>query len=465
VKFPIRIRLAAVFCVLFLALTALIEFGAYSSVRLAIDAIADYELTTRLAGIVDHVSRHLGRYSWQQMDAELKARPAFQASYLTIRAASGETVYQVAAIAGIRTRAGITTVDDHDRTLRVLSARRAILNRPYDLWLATDMQIPSAVLNRLWLLMMLSLPTLLALCALIAYWMSGRALRPIRQIVTAARSIDARRLSQRVAVPPTGDEVQQLAETFNGMLERIEQGFLRIREFTANASHELRTPVAIVRAAAEVGLLRRNATGEFYRATLERILRESERNTALLASMLELSRIESGVEAIERVPLDLHSSVAEACELMAPVAGSRRVELRCLRAESAVEILADRDQLRRLWLILLDNAIKFTPAGGSVTASSLGATVEVVDTGIGIAAEHQERIFERFYRADKARSRSLGGAGLGLAIASEIVRLHEASIAVRSQAGSGSTFSVVFPSAALTRDKTSEDSQVPLISL
>src|SRR5579862_214954 len=109
-KFPIRIRLAAILCTTLLALTAILELGAYSSVRLAIDSIADRELATRLAGIVDHVSRHLGRYSWQQMDAELKARPAFQADYLTIRSESGETVYQGAAIAGIQTASGITTV-------------------------------------------------------------------------------------------------------------------------------------------------------------------------------------------------------------------------------------------------------------------------------------------------------------------------------------------------------------------
>jgi heavy metal sensor kinase len=464
-KFPIRIRLAAILCTTLLALTAILELGAYSSVRLAIDSIADRELATRLAGIVDHVSRHLGRYSWQQMDAELKARPAFQADYLTIRSESGETVYQGAAIAGIQTASGITTVDAGHRALRVLRARRLIHNLPYDLWLATDMRMASDILNRLWFLMLLSLPLLLALSALAAYWVSGRALRPIQQMVAAARSIDSRRLSQRVDVPTTGDEVQQLAETFNGMLDRIELGFLRMREFTADASHELRTPIAVVRTAAEVGLLRRNATPEFYRETLERILRESERNTALLANLLELSRMDSGVDAGERLPLDLHCSLAEACDRIAPLAMTRGVELRCLPAASPAEIIADRDQLRRLWLILLDNAIKFTASGGSVTAGVRRGAVEVADTGTGIAPEHQDRIFERFYRADKARSRSLGGAGLGLAIANEIVRRHGAEIRVRSRLGSGSVFTVTFPAASVIKDQTSEESQVPLTSL
>jgi len=295
--------------------------------------------------------------------------------------------------------------------------------------------------------MLLSVPALLALCAVVAYWMSGRALAPIQEMVSAACSIDSRHLSQRVAVPPTGDEVQQLAETFNGMLERIEHGVRRMREFTANASHELRTPVAIVRAAAEVALLRTHAPGEFYRDALERILRESERNTRLIESMLELSRIDSPATRAEFSPLRLNSSLAEACERMAPLAAARGVSLNCEPAERRPEVLADAEQLRRLWLILLDNALKFTPAGGTVTARVSDATVEVADTGVGIAPEHQERIFERFYRADKARSRSLGGAGLGLAIAQEILRLHGASIGVNSVPGEGACFSVTFPRA------------------
>jgi signal transduction histidine kinase len=350
VKLPIRVRLAAVFCASFLARTALLEFATYSSVRLAIHSIADRELETRLSGLVDHVSRHLGRNTWRQMDGELNGRPAFEAAYLTIRRTTGEIVYQGSAMAGIRTPAGITNVSGSGRALQILSARRAIRNEPYDLWLATDMRMPSDVLNRLWLLLLLlmSLPVLLALCALVAYWISGRALRPIQEFIAAARSIDSRRLSQRVAAPPTGDEVQQLAETLNGMLDRIEQGFQRMRQFTADASHELRTPVAVIRASAEVGLLRRNATGEFYRETLERILRESQRNTALLGSMLELSRMDSNADASERALIDLHCSLAEACERIAPLAASRGVRLRCSPASPAVETLADRDQVRRL---------------------------------------------------------------------------------------------------------------------
>jgi heavy metal sensor kinase len=447
VTWPIRVRLAVVYGAVFLALTGLLEFGAYSSVHAAINSIVDRELATRLTAIEDHVTRHLERYPWPQMTGVLDSHPGFQSAHLAIRTAAGEPMFSGTAMSGVRPPAGLATVSGPQGSLRVLAARRVWLGRPYDIWLATDMRLPAAVLNRLWLLMLLSLPPLLALCAVVAYWMSGRALAPIQEIMAAARSIDSRHLSQRVAVPPTGDEVQQLAETFNGMLERIDLGVCRMREFTANASHELRTPVAIVRAAAEVALLRTHAPGEVYREALERILRESERNTRLIESMLELSRIDSPATAAEFHTLRLNESLSEACGRMAPLAASRGVRIHCEPAANSTEVLADAEQLRRLWLILLDNALKFTPADGAVAVRVLNATVEVADSGVGIAPEHQAHIFERFYRADKARSRSLGGAGLGLAIAKEIVRLHGASIRVRSAPGQGACFSVEFPRA------------------
>jgi heavy metal sensor kinase len=418
------------------------------------NSIVDRELETRLAGIVDHLERHLDKVPWSEMGQVLDAHPAFQPSFLAIRGTSGNILFEGHFMAGVALpgTSKSTNANGAGDTLRLLSARREIRGQPYDLILATDLQMAVSILRHLWLVMLLSMPPLLSVCAGAGYWMSGRALSPIQRIVAAARSIDSSRLNRRVPVPCTKDEIQQLGETFNGMLERIESGFRQMRDFTANASHELRTPVALVRAAAEIALLRPRPSGAFYRETLERILRESERNSLLLESMLELSRADSRLDALERDALSLNQSLAEAVEQVTPLAAPRQIALRFEPDGAPREILADREQLRRLWLILLDNAIKYTPAGGSVLvragSNAAGQAMgEIIDSGAGIAPEHQELIFERFYRTDKARSRSMGGAGLGLAIAREIAIVHEAKLQVESQPGNGSRFYVTFPHA------------------
>lgn len=315
-KLPIRLRLSAMYSAILIVVIGVLELAGYLSVRSAIHSIVDRELETRLAGIEDHLVRHLDKVGWTQMAAVLQAHPAFQPAYLLIRRPSGELLYEGQPMRGVDLEGipGLATAEGNGDAIRVLSIRRTILGSPYDLFLGTDLKMSSTILRRLWLIMLLSMPPLVLLCAAAGYWMSGRALQPIQQIVSAARSTDFRRLSQRVPVPDTGDEVQQLAETFNGMLERIESGFRQMHEFTLNASHELRTPVAIVRAAAEIALLRRKPTDEFYRQTLERILRESERNTQLIESMLELSRADSGVVWRLAVGGDVNGSHRIACE-------------------------------------------------------------------------------------------------------------------------------------------------------
>jgi heavy metal sensor kinase len=449
VKLPIRLRLAATYCLALAFIVAGLETGSYLTAQAAIHSLVDRELETRLAGIQDHLARHLKRYSWDRMRTELSVHPAFQPDYLSVRSGAGQLLFEGRGMQGVHAVSpGINDIRVDGRTLRLFSVRRTILGEPYELALATDLRLASAILQRLWLLFLVSIPPLLLVCACLGYWMSGRALAPIQRIISAARSIDSSRLGERVPVPETGDEVQQLAETFNGMLHRIETGFAQIRAFTDNASHELRTPVAIIRAAAEVALLRPHPSEAVFRQTLERILRESERNSKLIDQMLELARLDSGVERGQFAAMDLCDSAAEAVREMAPVAAARVVQLSIAPSQSDVTVAGDREQLRRLWLILLDNAIKYTPEGGCVTVEASvregRPVVAIQDTGIGIPAEHQERVFQRFYRTDKARSRALGGAGLGLSIAQEIAMVHGARIELRSSPGQGSEFSVCF---------------------
>jgi len=304
--------------------------------------------------------------------------------------------------------------------------------------------------------MVVSLPLVLLLASLAGYWIAGRALAPVSGIVAEARSIDSSRLSQRIAVPDTGDEIRVLAVTINSMLARIEEGFRRIQQFTADASHELRTPAAIIRASAEVALLKSPGSERSYKEALHRILREAERNSALLEDLLQLARTDSRSDLPKLEPVDLAESLSSACGQLAPLAESKGVRVQINKGAAPVVIQAGEDHLRRLWLILLENAVKYTSAGGRISVA-IGITPEghaqctVRDAGIGIAPEHLPRIFERFYRADKARSRADGGTGLGLAIARELASLHDAVIDVESEVGVGTTFRVQFPPSAVAK--------------
>ena len=458
-RIPIRIRLALTYCAVFCVLIAALEAAAYWSVREAIHSIVDRELETRVAGLEDHIGRHLQRYGWPQLGASLSERPAFQPDYLFVRRTGGEVVFDrtwahQVPVPDSSAVPQVATLEGPGHALRVITTRKIFGGTPYDVSCATDLWIPATILRRLWLWMILSVPAVLLLASAAGYWIGGRALRPVSGIISAAKSIDSNSLADRIRVPDTGDEIQSLAETMNGMLERIEDGFRQVRQFTDNASHELRTPIAIIRAAAEVALLKpaslKASTEERgYREALHRILRQAEGSTKLIEEMMELARVDSNTEKPGLVPLDVVRSLSHACAEMSALAAAKRLKLTFRTSQPEVSVQGDEERLRRLWLILLDNAVKYTPDGGSITVlvhCPDGKPVcDISDTGIGIAPEHLGRIFERFYRIDKARSRAEGGAGLGLAIASEIAKVHHAVIDATSTPGHGSNFRVTFP--------------------
>jgi two-component system, OmpR family, heavy metal sensor histidine kinase CusS len=469
-RFPIRIRLAFAYCAVFLVVIAALEITAYISVRAAIHSIVDHELETRLAGLDDYLTRHIKVYPGRQLGEALKIHPAFQPDLLRIQTEDGVlklngNAFHRLSLPPFSPTVSILTTGDAGRMLRILMVSRRIDGTIYHLAMATDLLFSAKILGRLWLLMVVSLPLVLLIAGAAGYWISGRAIAPVSDIIAAARSMDSSRLSERIAVPPTGDEIQQLAETMNGMLARIEDGFQRIRQFNANASHELRTPLAIIRANAEVALLdRADKSGRSARDALRRILKEAERDTVLLEDMLQLARADAPIERMPRKLIDLRASLAAACADVRPLAEARGLELRVTSVDAACPSEGDEEQLRRLWLILLDNAVKYTARGGSILACAATTAdgrpfVAVMDTGIGIAREHHARIFEPFYRVDKARSRDEGGAGLGLALARHIATAHSAVFDLESELGRGSRFCVTLP--AVPRRAVSEQSATP----
>ena len=243
-----------------------------------------------------------------------------------------------------------------------------------------------------------------------------------------------------------------MSEAWNDLLARLERAVGRIHQFTADASHELRTPVALIRSTAEL-MLRRERTPDEYRRALEDIEREAERMTGLTASLLELAREDAGGQAIPLRSIDLNAVVQQVVELSEPLAGERGIEIRASLTTGPAMASANDAGIRRLLLILIDNALKYTPASGVVSVSTSeggrGIVLAVEDSGSGIDPEALPHIFERFYRASHfykdSESRNGGGAGLGLSIAQTIARAHGSTVEVRSSPGAGSRFEITLP--------------------
>ena len=298
-----------------------------------------------------------------------------------------------------------------------------------------------------WMLLFAA-PLLLVAASAGGYWLSTRALAPVDEISRAAQRISIENLADRLNVTETGDQLQRLSETLNAMLSRLEASVRRITQFTADASHELRAPVSLIRTTAEVAIQNRDRPAEEYFQALEEILEESERTSQVVDSLMLLARADSGKETLECVAVDACSVVRGAAEQGEKLARHHGLEFTASLPGGPVTIQADGDALRRVLLILIDNAVKYTPEGSikiTLETNNGFATVSVSDTGIGIAKPDLTHIFDRFWRADKARSREQGGAGLGLAIAKWIVDMHGGSIDVESELGKGSIFHLRVP--------------------
>lgn len=331
---------------------------------------------------------------------------------------------------------------------RTFTSTTLVKGEPYWIRVATPLDAAKATLRRVKALFVWTAPVVLLLASLGGYWISRRALAPVDTITNAARSIGIGNLSQRLAVPSTGDELQRLSETWNDMLERLESAVKRLSQFTADASHELRTPIALIRTTAELSL-RRERSPEIYREALRQVVAESERTTRLVEDLLQLARADAGLPALPLERIELSPLVRDVCQQGQVLAEARQLQMSAEVPDQPVYVEANDPELRRLILLLLDNAVKYTPAGGRITVSlasdPAGATVAVCDTGIGIPDSALPHVFERFYRADESRNRDDGGAGLGLSIAKWIADRHNARLEAESVFGQGSTFRIRFP--------------------
>ncbi len=292
-----------------------------------------------------------------------------------------------------------------------------------------------------------AVPLTLVIASVGGLFLANRALGPIDRLTRRARTITAQDLSQRMDVKHGNDEVGRLATTLDEMIGRLEAAFLSQRRFAADASHELRTPLAVVRSSVDLALDRERTTDE-YRETLLSVRQEVARMSRIVNDLLVLARADAGRQPLELEEFAADKLLLDIVESAHPLAAEYDMMIR--RGEVAeVDIRADESRLTQLVLNLVDNAIKYTPAGGSIVLSSkvVGTEIlfEVSDTGIGVAEEDRERIFERFYRVDKARSREKGSSGLGLSIVRWIAEAHGGGVRVVPRDGPGTTFEARIP--------------------
>ena len=277
--------------------------------------------------------------------------------------------------------------------------------------------------------------------------LARRALKPVDQMTRTALRISGERLDERLQESGNDDELDRLAKTLNDMLGRLDDAFHQMRQFSADASHELQTPLTILKGEMEVALRSKRSPDE-YRQVLQSGLEEIERINHLVAGLLILARADAGVLKMDLQPVVLKTLLVEICEQMKVIADNHSVSLQTGPLQS-VSVRGDREHLRRLLLNLVDNAIKYTSAGGSVTLSLQSdnewASVVISDTGIGLSKDEQHKIFDRFHRAVETRSRDARGVGLGLSIARSIAEVHGGRIEINSTPGKGSTFKVFLP--------------------
>lgn len=312
-------------------------------------------------------------------------------------------------------------------------------------------EVETRALRSLLLILVILIPITAGAAALGAGVLLERLLDPLRRMVETTREIGIGGLSRRLPEPGHPSDLQDLAQSFNGMLMRLERAVEALRRFTADASHELRTPLTSIQGSIQVALSRERTADEL-RETLGDVIEETEWMLHLVDGLLTLARSEEGPLTMSREPVDVRPLVEDAVEMGQMLAMEKALTVETQLAPGPLIVPGVAGQLRQVFLNLISNAVKFTPAG-SVTVTAGRFTdgegrgwveVRVSDTGVGIAPDELNRVFDRFYRGDAARTRS-GGTGLGLAIARLLVEQHAGRIDVQSRLGGGSRFTVTLP--------------------
>jgi heavy metal sensor kinase len=330
--------------------------------------------------------------------------------------------------------------------VRVLVERIVLDERPFLVRVAVSEASSRVLVRRTWLEVLLLSLLVLAVGALGGVWIARRSFAPLARLAGRAERITAEQLHERLPVEGASIELDQLAVAFNQTFARLEGSFDQLKRFTADVSHELRTPLTALRAVGEVGL-RGTHRAEGYREVIGSMLEEVDRLTRLTDELLTLARADAGEARIRREQVDLGVLAREVAEHLSVLAEEKQQRLEV--EGSPLVVSGDRTVLRQALVNLAANAVSYSPDRTRIRIRSGrcgdSACLEVTDEGPGVAPEHRERLFERFYRVDKSRSRELGGTGLGLALVKWAAEAHGGRVELETELGRGSTFRIVLP--------------------
>jgi heavy metal sensor kinase len=457
-QLPIRVRLTAWYLAVVCVVLFVSSVGMYVGIRDTMQRQIDYSLGERVQEMKAFLSRHR-QVDESDMPEHFRRSSEVQPSeeLFEVADSSGKWIYQ----APLMERLHITpsspdlerqpyyeTLSRRRGNLRVLSSTVEVSGQKYFVQVAAIIQPMYDILRGIRFAALWTLPIVLIVAGAGGYWLSGRAMKPVYDIASAAQGISERNLSMRLSVSGANDELRHLSVMLNGMLARLDNAFARVTRFTSDASHELRTPISVIRTTAEV-ILNRPRSVEEYEELVGQIRSESEYTSELIEDLLTLARADVNPASLELAPIDARQIVDEVIAGSRALAASRDLTFTAQIEPGSFIVSADRQSLKRLLVILIDNAVKYTPANGevrvSLTSNGTRAIFEVKDSGIGIAKEDLPYIFDRFYRASNARDSGVEGTGLGLAIADWIATAHNSKLEVDSIPSAGTIFRMVLP--------------------
>jgi heavy metal sensor kinase len=396
-----------------------------------------------------------------------------QQRFLEVRAEDGTLLYKNEGLAE-RVLGGTPEpgegVDSYSRRsirltdgtrVRLISRRRMIEGQPILIRVGFS---EDPMWERFWQLvlsLLVGFPLALGLAGFGGYYLARRALSPVERMARRAQEINAERLGARIDVENPDDELGLLAKAFNETLARLERSFEQLKRFTSDASHELRTPLTAIRSVGEIGI-QQDGDRDHYREVIGSMLEETERLSRLVESLLTISRADSGQIRLEQTTIALLPMVREASSLLDVLAEEKRQTM-SLEGDESIRVTADSVILRQVAINLLDNAIKYSAPEGHISIrvsrrDPSTACVEIKDSGPGIAPEHREKVFDRFYRIDEGRAREAGGAGLGLALAKWGAEAHGGRLELDSTTA-GCIFRLLLPLSADAAADASEETR------
>jgi heavy metal sensor kinase len=454
-----RVRLAAAYTVVFTVVAIVASVAFWLAFRNAEYSSVDDTLTAQAHSLISGLDESNGHITFQGSDG-LPSETSEGIAISAVLVSGDGTVIdrsgQAPAVSDVRAqlRESQSTGQVVSATASVNGLLQRILVQPVSLGngshasivVARTVRELDATLARTAIFLLIVVGLLVVSASLAGYWLAGRALRPVRQIAATARDLSEHDLHRRLSLDLPNDELGELAETFNGMLARLEAAFESLRQFTADAAHELRAPLTLVRAELELALNRPRSVDN-YEDTLRSVLGEAERLSRMVDQLLMLARADAGALEARLQEVDVSDLLEETVSRWHPMAGEKGVELLADVPDSGT-LRGDPDLLRRMLDNLLDNALRNTPAGGSVRISCSrdqeNWSIAVEDNGPGVEESLRASLFERFTRADPARGRETGGAGLGLSLCAIIARLHGGRITLED-AGPGARFVTLLP--------------------